>query len=355
MIPLYKPYIPEELPELPNILQSGALAYGKWGKIFEQAIKDFIGCDENVLIVNSYTAALQVMLSAVGIKHGDEIIASPQCCLASTQPLATYGAKVVWADIDPTRGTLDPEDVVKRITTNTKMILHNHHCSYPGYINEINSIGKKYGLLVVDDCIEAFGAEYKGMKVGNVGTDITTMSFQTVRLPNSIDGGAVIFKENKFYDKALRIRDLGVDRKNFRDELGEINPKSDVPMFGYGVTMNEISSYIGYSQMQSLPALLERQRKNAICWQEVISQEYPSMTLLNTKDILPSYWVFGLLAADKMNEIKRFRKNGFYASGVHIPNTHYSVFGRQDTLKGVEEFYSRFLAVPSGWWTEIRQ
>lgn len=353
MIPLYKPYMPEELPELSNILHSGALAYGKWGKRFEQALKNFIGCDEEVLTVNSYTAALQVMLSAAGIRSGDEIIASPQCCLASTQPLATYGAKVVWTDIVPYRGTLDPEDVEKRITPRTKMIFHNHHCSYPGYIDEINAIGEKYGLFVVDDCIEAFGAEYKGCKLGNVGTDITTVSFQTVRLPNTVDGGAVIFRDKSHYDKAVRVRDLGVNRTTFRDELGEINPMSDVPMFGYGVTMNEVSAYIGCCQMQVLPELLEQQRRNAAIWQTRLMQDFPELTPLDTGNIVPSYWVFGMLSSHKTDTIKKFRAMGYHASGVHVPNTYYSVFGRQGTLKGVEAFYSQFLAIPSGWWANI--
>lgn len=352
MIPLYKPYMPEELPELPDILHSGALAYGKWGKRFEQSLKDFVGCDGEMLAVSSYTAALQVMLAAVGIRPGDEIIASPQCCLASTQPLATYGAKVVWADIVPTRGTLDPEDIEKRITPRTRMIFHNHHCSYPGYIDEINALGRKYGLIVVDDCIEAFGAEYKGRKLGNVGTDITTFSFQTVRLPNTIDGGAVIFRDKIHYDKAVRMRDLGVDRTTFRDGLGEINPMSDVPMHGYGATMNEIAAYIGYSQMQALPELLERQRRNAAGWQNCLMQDTPGITLLDTDNISPSYWVFGILSSRKTDTIKKFRTMGYHASGVHVPNTYYSVFGRQGTLKGVEAFYSQFLAVPCGWWVE---
>jgi len=346
--------MPAELPELSHILHSGALAYGKWGKRFEQALKDFIGCEEEILTVNSYTEALQVMLTAAGIKAGDEIIASPQCCLASTQPLVSYGAKIVWADIDPARGTLDAEDVEKRITPRTKMIFHNHHCGYPGHIDEINAVGKKHGLLVVDDCIEAFGAEYKGRKLGNVGTDITTLSFQTVRLPNAIDGGAIIFRDANCYRKAVRVRDLGVDRTTFRDESGEIDPTSDVPMCGYGATMNEVSSYIGYSQMQVLPELLDRQRKNAANWQEHFRKMLPEMTLLDTEHAVPSYWVFGLLSPRKRETIERFREKGYYASGVHVPNSCYSVFGRQESLKGVREFHSRFLAIPSGWWADIQ-
>lgn len=347
--------MPEELPELDEILHSGALAYGKWGRTFEQSIKEFVGCKEDVLVVNSFTATIQVVLSTLGIKSGDEIIASPQSCLASTQPLATFGATVVWADIDPKRGTLSPESVESKITSRTKLIFHNHHCSYPGYIDEINALGKKYGLIVIDDCIESFGSKYKGRLLGNLDTDITIFSFQTVRLPNTIDGGAMIFKDRALFEKAIKVRDLGVDRKTFRDSLGEISLLSDVPIHGYGVTMNEISSYIGYCQMQSVKKLFAHQKGNAEIWQQEITSAYPSLKLLDTIDIEPSYWVFGVLSENKLSTLTHFREMGYSTSGVHIPNTYYSVFGSQGDFPGVEQFYSQFVALPSGWWLKKQE
>lgn len=342
--------MPEQLPELDSILYSGALAYGTWGRSFEGAIKNFIGCKENVLVVNSFTAVLQVVLSTLGVKPGDEIIASPQCCLASTQPLATYGASVVWADIDPKRGTLCPQSVESKITPRTKVIFHNHHCSYPGYIDEINAIGRKYGIIVIDDCIESFGSEYKERKLGNQGTDVTVFSFQTVRLPNTIDGGGMIFRNKELYEKAIRVRDLGVNRKTFRNSLGEINSQSDVSMHGYGVTMNEVSSYIGYCQMQALPGLFASQRANAEMWKRELSSLPCYITLLDTTDINPSYWVFGTLSDNKLKTLTYFRELGYITSGIHIPNTCYSVFGKQGKFTGVDEFYSKFVALPCGWW-----
>jgi dTDP-4-amino-4,6-dideoxygalactose transaminase len=352
MTPLYKPYMPPHLPEIDAILHSGALAYGKWGRLFEQSLKDFIGCREDVLVVNSFTAALQVTLSTLDIKPGDEIIASPQSCLASTQPLATFGAKIVWADIDPSRGTLCPASVARKITPRTKIIVHNHHCSYTGYIDDINAIGKQHGIVVIDDCIEAFGSKYKNRVLGNVDTDVTVFSFQTVRLPNAIDGGGMIFKSRDLYEKALRMRDLGVDRATFRDAQGEIRPESDVPMHGYGVTMNEVSSYIGYCQALDLPELFARQRRNAARWREEIARSYPDVRTLNVTDAEPSYWVFGLLSDSKADTLTHFRNRGYHASGVHVPNTFYSIFGNHPALPGVAEFYSKFLALPCGWWIE---
>lgn len=209
-------------------MHSGALAYGKWGRSFEDALQKYLHCLQVPVTVNSFTAAIHVMLAALGVKRGDEIIASPQSCLASTMPLLSYGAKVVWADVDPKRGTLCPESVEGKISPATKAIFHNHHCGYPGYIDEINEIGRRKGLFVIDDCIEAFGAHYKGKLLGTLEADATLLSFQTVRLPNTIDGGAVIFRCKEHVQKAIRIRDLGVDRSTFRDAAGEINPNSDV-------------------------------------------------------------------------------------------------------------------------------
>ena len=257
-----------------------------------------------------------------------------------------------WADVDPARGTLCPHSVENHITPRTKIIFHNHHCSYPGYIDEINAIGKKHGIAVIDDSIEAFGSKYKNRMLGNLDTDITVFSFQTVRLPNTIDGGGVVFKDRSLYEKAAKIRDLGVDRTTFRDAQGEINPKSDIPIPGYGATMNEVSSYIGCCQMRDLPALLARQRQNAAHWQEEITCHCPDIKILDTTGVDPAYWVFGILTGRKADTLKRFREKGYHCSGVHLPNSFYSIFGGRTELPGVREFHAKFLALPSGWWYE---
>lgn len=236
--------MPESLSELDNILHSGALSYGKWGKKFECSLCEFIGNDY-LLTTNSYASAIQLALTVLGLSFGDEVITSPMSCLASNQPLLTFGLKIVWADIDPKTGTLSPDSVKEKITSKTKLIFHNHFCGYVGYVDEINSIGKQFGIPVIDDCVEAFGAKYKGKYMGNLGTDFTIFSFQTIRLPNTIDGGAISFKDKKKYDKAFLMRDFGIDRTAFRDINGEISPECDISMKGYGMTMSEISSYIG--------------------------------------------------------------------------------------------------------------
>lgn len=348
MIPLFKPYMPEHLPEIDAILHSGALAYGKWGHEFEKRLSEYIGKDQ-ILATNSFNAAYQVAITTLGLLPDDEVIGSPMTCLASNQPFATQHVKVVWADIEPTTGMLDVVDVKKKITPHTKAILLNHFCGYVGYVDEILALAKEYGLYVIEDAIEGFGSEYKGKKVGNLGADVTVYSFQTVRLPNTIDGGAVSFNDKTLYDKAVLVRDYGIDRPRFRDDLKEISPLCDIALPGYGATPSEINSYVGCMQMEVIDKQLEKQQLQAHKWDVLLSKKgvKPVSVVADTK---PNYWVYGVLADNKRAFMEEWRENGFYASGVHLPNTFYSVFGKQLALKGVPAFYNKFVALPCGWW-----
>ena len=153
-----------ETPLVNEILQSGQLAYGKYGRSFESMLANYFEIS-NVLVTNTFNMAILVALTTLDIKAGDTVIVSPMACLASTQPLLSMGIRVQWADEDPLTGTLCPDSVRSLMSKTPKAIIHNHFCGYPGHIDEINSISKEFGIPVIDDGIEAFGSEYKGKKI----------------------------------------------------------------------------------------------------------------------------------------------------------------------------------------------
>ncbi|WP_205945599.1 aminotransferase class V-fold PLP-dependent enzyme [Pedobacter frigiditerrae] len=337
------------MPKIEEILYSGNLAFGKFGRLFEQDLSTYIG-NEKIITVNSYNSAMLVVLSVLGLKPGDEIIASPVSCLASNQPFAVKNLKIVWADVNPLTGSLCPEDVRKRITPKTKAIFHNHFCGFVGEIDEINAIAKEYGLFVIDDCIEAFGSEYKNLQMGNLSSDVSVFSFQTVRLPNTIEGAAISFRDQEMFDRAKKIRDYGIDRAKFRGTLGEISPDCDIEVEGYGALMSEINSYIGTEQMKHLTFLLDKQRGNARIWDAKIKEIEDIVPINLNPETIPNYWVYGILCKDKNKTLENFRKEGWYATGVHINNNIYSVFENKESLKGVDQFISMYLALPCGWW-----
>ncbi len=350
MIPIFKPYMPNDLTtELEDILYSGKLAFGKNGREFEQKLSNYID-NEKVLTVSSYNHALLIVLSTLGLRPGDEVIASPVSCLASNQPFAIKGLKVIWADVEPDTGAMSPDDVKSKITKDTKAIFHNHYCGYLGHINEINVLGKEHGIPVIDDCIEAFGSKLNNKIAGNLGTDISVFSFQTVRLPNTIDGGALVFNNEELFQKAKLIRDYGIDRSIFRDELNEINKSCDIMLEGYGALMSEINSLIGLRQIDDIEKLIQKQRKNASLWDNIIDETKGLSKLKLSLNSTPNYWIYGVIAKDKQVAIRNFREKGFYATSVHINNNIYSVFNNKIELKGVNEFMNHFVAIPCGWW-----
>ena len=347
MIPLFKPYMPQ-LPELDAILQSGRLAGGEYTVAFEECLKKYFN-EKYLIVTNTFSSAISVAITSLGLGFGDEIIASPMGCLVSTQPYAASGLKIIWCDVDSSRGTLSPDALRKAISPRTRAIIHNHFCGYAGHIDEINEIAAEHGIPVIDDGIECFGSEYKGKKIGNCGSDVSIFALSAVRIPNTVDGGVIIFKDEEKYKKALRVRDCGINREIFRDDIGEISPKCDISEIGYSAVMSNVNAYIGMEQMRCADELIKKQRSNALAWRKRLLESREGVPI-EIGDALPNYWVFGILADNKRETILRFREKGYYASGVHINNNVYSVFGDMRELTGVNEFYNRFVALPCGWW-----
>jgi len=109
VIPLYKVHMPTDLTEeVGRILYSGQLASGKYSRMFEEKLKEYLG-NPYVITTSTNNLALQIAFDLLGLSLGDEVIASPMSCLASNQPVITNRGTLVWADIDPQTGTLDQD------------------------------------------------------------------------------------------------------------------------------------------------------------------------------------------------------------------------------------------------------
>jgi perosamine synthetase len=349
---LFKPYMPN-LNGIKKLLKSGNLSYGKYGRLFEDSLKSFLEID-TLCTISSYNIAFFAIFASIGLKYGDEVVMSPVACLESTQPVKAFGLKIKWVDVDAKTGTLSPKSLNDAISKNTKLIIHNHFCGNVGYIDEINKIGKKYNIPVIDDCIEAFGAEYNGRKLGNVGTDYTIFSFSFVRFPNTLSG-ALIVTNRENITKILKIRDNGIDRVGFRLENGEINPEHDINIIGYSGLMSEFNSFIGLKQMKEVSKILKKQRNNANIWNMIYDIQGNKIESIYKNNLsLPNYWVFGILTNDKIRLMEILASKGFKTSSVHINSNIYSIFEKNNPviLEGVNEFTSKFLALPSGWWVK---
>lgn len=213
MIPLVKPYMAprdELMPAIEDILYSGYIAEGEAAWKFEDELRTFLG-NPDVLAVQSGTAALHLALILLNIKPGDEVISTPMTSEPTNTTIAITGAKVVWADVDPNTGLLDPQSVKEKITERTKAIMLVHYAGMVCNMNEFNKLSKEFGIPIIEDAAHALGAKYQGKVVGS-NSRFTCFSFQAIKHMTTVDGGAIAFKNPEDVTPARRLRWFGLER-----------------------------------------------------------------------------------------------------------------------------------------------
>jgi dTDP-4-amino-4,6-dideoxygalactose transaminase len=147
------------------------------------------------------TVALEVALRAIGIECGDEVIVTPFTFIASASAILLCQGIPVFVDIDPQTLNMTPAAIEAAITPRTKAIVVVHFGGHPAEMDAIVDIAAKHGLLIVEDCSHALGAQWKGTPVGNFGA-VGTFSFQSFKLATSGEGGAVATNDAAIADAA---------------------------------------------------------------------------------------------------------------------------------------------------------
>ncbi|MGB9757612.1 MAG: DegT/DnrJ/EryC1/StrS family aminotransferase [Candidatus Bipolaricaulaceae bacterium] len=182
-IPMSAPDISEEdVQAVAEVVRSGRLALGPKTEAFEGLIADYIGV-KHAVAVSSGTAALHLIVKALGIGPGDEVLVPSFTFVASANVVLYEGARPVFVDIEPETYNLDPKDLERKITPHTKAIMVVDVFGHPAEWDEILQIAEKYNLRVIDDSCEAIGAEYKGKKLGQFG-DAAAFAFYPNKQPN---------------------------------------------------------------------------------------------------------------------------------------------------------------------------
>jgi len=160
--------VEEDIRAVAEVVRSGRLALGSKTEEFERLMADYIGV-RHAVAVSSGTAALHLIVKALGIGQGDEVLVPSFTFVASVNVILYEGATPVFVDIEPDTYNLDPEDLERKITPRAKAIMVVDVFGHPAEWNEILRIAERYNLKVIDDSCEALGAEYKGKKLGQFG------------------------------------------------------------------------------------------------------------------------------------------------------------------------------------------
>ena len=170
--------------------------------------------------VSSGSDALIISLMAEGIRHGDEVITSPFTFFATVGAIVRVGATPVFADIDPVTFNIDPAAVERKITPRTKAIIPVHLFGQAADMDPIMKLAEQHGLVVIEDACQAIGAEYKGRRVGSIGTYGAFSFFPSKNLGCFGDGGAVSCNDPERVKKLKIFRNHGQSSTYFHEYVG---------------------------------------------------------------------------------------------------------------------------------------
>lgn len=336
MINVTKTYLPckEKYKNYIDTIYSNGLITngGPLVKKLEERLKDHLGVNNIVLVANG-TVALEIAYRALDVKG--YAITTPFSFVATTSSLVTNSINPIFCDIDKYSLNIDVDKIEAYITPNTSVIVPVHVFGNPCEIEKIDAIAGKYGLKVIYDAAHAFDVKYKGSSVLNHG-DISTLSFHATKLFHSIEGGALIFNDDKLAEKIRYLINFGIKDKENISELGT-NAK-----------MNEFEAAMGLCVLDDMEEI-KAWRKNIFNkYQNELSGVVRLQVVSSDSELNYSYFpvVFeneGELfkVESKLNENNVFPRRYFYPS---LDTLHY-VEPKQKCVVS-RDISSRILCLP---------
>ena len=345
IITMFAPYMAEDaITQAAAILKSCWIGQGPFVDKFEKEVEKTLGI-HHAVAVNCSSSALRLALDLCGVGPGDEVITTPLTCTITNHPILEQYATPVFADIQLDTGNIDPSDIEKRITHRTKAIMCTHWAGYPCDLDELNRVGERHGLPIIEDASEAFGASYRGRPIGAISR-FTVFSFQAIQIITTGEGGMLVASTERDADQARIRRWYGIDRNRRKpNSLGYYD--FDITSVGYGYHLTDISASIGIANLASLPMRVKRRREIALSYREAFGR-ISGIRLLNSVDDRQSSNPYFMMHVNQREEFCRMMSaNGIQVSIVHHRNDAYSVFGglRSD-LPQLDRFARTYIGLP---------
>ena len=229
-----------------GIYESGWLTNnGPLVQELEKKLEDYLGI-KNLLCLSSGTDALQFAYRLLA-NDGEEVITTPFSFVSTTSAIVAERLTPVFADIDSETYTIDPQQIEKHITDKTSIIAPCHVYGNACDIDAIDKVAKKHNLKVIYDASHAFDVEYKDKHILNYG-DISIVSFHATKMFHTIEGAAIIIKDDALYEKAKIVRNYGIDKPD------------SVAMLGINSKINELQAAMGLCMLDEIDIILDERK-----------------------------------------------------------------------------------------------
>lgn len=265
-LPFSKPQITDQdINAVNQVLRSGWITTGARAAEFEQQLADYCGA-RHAIALSSATAGMHLLLVALGIGPGDEVITPSMTWVSTVNLIRLCGATPVFADVDRDTLMITPETVRPCLSERTRLILPVHFAGAPVDLAPLRELATAHGILLVEDAAHAIGTEYQGTKIGATGTAI--FSFHPIKNITTGEGGALVTDNAELADRIRRLKFHGLGVDAFDRQTQGRAPQAEVLEPGFKYNLTDIAAALGLSQLARLDAFIAKRRALAEAYLE---------------------------------------------------------------------------------------
>jgi len=346
----------DDIKAVSEVLQSDWITQGPKVEEFEKNFATYIGA-RYAIAVNSGTAALHTACFAAGISKGDKVITTPITFVASANCVIYQGGTPVFADIREDTLNIDPEEIKKKITSDTRAIIPVDFTGLPVDLEEILQSARKNNLVVIEDASHALGGTYQDKKIGSI-SDMTIFSFHPVKHITTGEGGMITTNNKEFYERLKLFRTHGITKE--KDKL--LNYEGpwyyEMQELGYNYRLTDFQCALGIAQLKKIDKNIQRRVEIA----KRYNDEFKDLTEIIIPELNPldstSTWHIYMIQLN-LEKLKVGRKEIFEALraenigvNVHYIPVHLQPYYQKtyNYHKGdfpkAENYYSRAITLP---------
>jgi perosamine synthetase len=311
-IPVYRPSLDgnEKKYVLECLESTWISSKGKFVNLFETEFANYLGVKYATGVCNG-TIALHLALLGLDLKENDEIIVPSFTYIASVNSITYVNSTPVFADILIDNWQIDHNDVIKKITPNTKGIMPVHIYGHPSNVEKLSHIAKEHNLYLVEDCAEALGSKINNKHVGTFGS-VSTFSFFGNKTITTGEGGMVATNDEELFMRIKKIKGQGLahGREYWHDVIG------------HNFRMTNIAAAIGLAQLERIDIILEKKKKVAKAYRQELA-DLPIGFQTENSNVEHSYWMFNILVEN--SKVREKLREYLKVKGIETRPTFYPI------------------------------
>ena len=352
-IPFHRPDIGErEIAAATECLRSGWLSTGPRCAELEQRFAARFGRPS--ITVNSATSGILLVLAALGIGPGDQVIVPTLTFTSAAMMVRHLGADVVWCDIDGDTLNASAQSITPAVTERTKAVIVTHYGGGPADMRAIEALARDRGIAVIEDAAHAMGAVYKGREVGALDSAATVFSFYATKPVAAGEGGLIVTRDQVLAETCRKLRLHGIVRSAWeRQKERRGTWDYDVEAAGYKANMSDLTASIVAVQAERGPSMQARRNQIAAIYRDALAG-HPDIRLpAPPPDGVHAWHLYAVRVPAERRDglIHAMGDHGIQCS-VHYKPLHLMTFWRNDTAAAVagypvaEQIWPTLISLP---------